>query len=402
MVVRLGWGCVPVRRFLGIVGSRSGSFLAALATVVVALIGLEFVGRSVLNVEAGDHEPFALLAHERDDHGRVLDAVVNLPSDDRGELFIVGGSTVREGFLPDAVVQDELDRVLGDDAPRLTTLYSFDQTIPETARIVGNLPLEEGDTVVIGINPRRLGFGPESWLTEFDASRFSLLDVAPLERLSEDLPDISQQLFGEDVSAPSNASSLFTPWTQLTVFEKRLFARNWLEGRLSTQTTSSWGALTAGDFGEVEWGALADLDLRTLRQPIRYGFGSNPLTDAEKAEIAIAVADERVPAFVEHHRFDASLLAALAQEIEAAGADVVLLQLPRAPQSTDAYGPVWDTHDRVVADIAALAGGDVIDVRELQFGDDDFFDLEHLLAAGRPELTEEFLHALFDDEFSLS
>ena len=382
--------------------SRSGAFFAALVTVVVVLVVLEVVGRNVLNVQSGDHEALALLAHERDDHGRVLDTVINLPDDDRRELFIVGGSTVREGFVPDPVVQAELDRVLGQDAPRLTTLYSFDQTIPETARIVSNLPLDEGDTVVIGVNPRRLGFGPDGWRTEFEASRFSLLDSDPLRELSQELPVVAEELFGEALSVPSTASSWLTPWSQLTVFEKRLFARSWLEGRLSNETTSSWGALSSGELGEVEWGALANLELRSLRQPIRYGFGSSPLGTSEKAEIALGVADERVPAFEQYHQFDAALLAALAEQVEASGVDIVLLQLPRSPQSTEAYGPVWETHDAVVGDIAEFADGDLIDIRDLPFDNDDFFDLEHLLAAGRGELTEAFLRSLFGEDFSFS
>ena len=70
-----------------------------------------------------------------------------------GSVFLVGGSTVREGLVPDPVIQEALDAHLGADAPTFRTLYSFDQSLAETARVVTNLPLTAGDTVVIGINP---------------------------------------------------------------------------------------------------------------------------------------------------------------------------------------------------------------------------------------------------------
>lgn len=380
---------------------RPGPFFAALATVILAALALEMRARDVLDPEAS-REPLALLAHERDDHGRLMETVLDAPDASAANLFVVGGSTVREGFLPDAIVQQQLDEVLGSDAPRITTLYSFDQSMAETVRIVGNLELAAGDTVVIEVNPRRLGFGPDSWSTEYGSSRLSLLDVEALDRVGGELPEVSNDLFDESISPPSTAAAWFTPWSQLTVFDKRLFARNWIEGRLPSTTSSSWGALTSGELGDVEWGALGDLEARELRRPLRYGFGAVPLEPAEKAEIALAVADERVPAFDEFHRFDASVLAALGRQVEAAGAELVLLQLPRSPQSKEAYGPVWETHDAVVDEVASYVGADPVDLRELPFQNDDFFDLEHLLPEGRPSVTEAFLAELFGTEFTFS
>ena len=79
------------------------------------------------------------------------------------------------------------------------------------------------------------------------------------------------------------------------------------------------------------------------------------------------------------------------------GVRVALLELPRAQSSTDAYSPVWDAYEAQMSAIASL-GARRVDLREAPFDNDDFYDLEHLLAPFRPALTDFFFEELLGHE----
>ena len=388
----------------GLLANRR-AFVAAAITVAILLIVVEVTVRIAFDADGLDEwSSDAFLAHEGDDHGRLVSEVVAIGSSERrdaGRLVLIGGSTIREGLLPDPVVQQELDAVLGDDAPSVHTLYSFDQSMAETARIALNLPLTEGDTVVISINPRRFGFGDDALDTEFDASRLSLLPADGLDDLVSTDPVASARPDPSGVTGHVDEfgdSVVFSPWDEAAVFEHRLFLRQWVEGRLSGQTTQAWQDLFAGRLTDVDWGALTDTSFRDIRRPLRYGYGNQPLTDVEKAELAEVVAETRVDGYREHHELDLTIAAALADAITATGAEVVFLEVPRASQSVAAYGPVWDEYDVDVDALVAATETTRLDLRAVPFDDDEFFDLEHLLAPARPRLTDAVFEALLGTE----
>lgn len=391
----------------GLLANRR-AFVAAALTVLLTLVAVEATIRVAFDPDGLDEwSADAFLAHERDDHGRLLSEVVAIQAGERpeaGRLIMIGGSTIREGLVPDGVIQQALDAELGPQAPDVHTLYSFDQSMAETARIALNLPLEAGDTVVIGINPRRFGFGDDTLTQEFRASRLSLLpadDVADL--VASDTVDsarpkpsgISGRIddLGESVA--------FSPWDETAAFEHRLFLRQWVEGRLSSDTTTAWSDLFAGRLTDVDWGALTDTSFRDIRRPVRYGYGNQPLADTEKAELAAIVAETRVDDYFAHHDLDFAIATALADSIRATGAEVVFLELPRTSLSVEAYGPVWADYDAAVEALVATTDSSRIDLRSEPFGDDDFFDLEHLLAPGRPRLTDAVFSALIGTDLGL-
>lgn len=392
----------------GILANRR-AFAAALVTVLIALVAVEFAARSAFaEEEIAGWEATSFLAHERDDHGRLVANVValrqQLPSE-AGRLILIGGSTIREGLVPDAVVQARLDEVLATDAPSIHTLYSFDQSLVETARVALNIGVGPGDTVVISINPRRFGFGESAIDQEFSASRLSLLDPQPVAKLidSEAIADARPDPTDIDAIAETvGDSAFFSPWNRSTLFEHRLFLRQWVEGRLPGETTQAWGDVWAGRFRDVDIGALSDLSLRDIRRPVRYGFGNQPLSDAEKALLAQIVADTRVDGWYDHHDLDLAVARGLIDELTAAGAEVVLLELPRTSLSVAAYAPVWSDYDAEIDALASTTGATRLDLRDVPFNDDDFFDLEHLLASGRPRLTDALIIELlgFDPEFA--
>ena len=384
----------------GILANRR-AFLAAALTVIVALVAIDLTVRIAFDADGLDEwAADSFLAHERDDHGRLVSEVVAIQSSERpsgGRLILIGGSTLREGLLPDGVIQQSLDDAFGVDAPEVHTLYSFDQSMAETARIALNLPLAAGDTIVIDVNPRRLGFGDETLRQEFRASRFSLLPDGPLERLVAEDPVADARPspsgftgrvddFGESV--------VFSPWDESAVFEHRLFLRQWVEGRLDSATTQAWSDLFAGRLTDVDWGALTDTSFRDIRRPVRYGYGNQPLSDAEKAELAAVVAESRVDGYFENRDLDFTIAEALADAIRATGAEVVFLEVPRTSLSVAAYGPVWDDYDAGVDRLVAATDSTRLDLRMEPFDDDEFFDLEHLLAPARPRLTDAVFEAL--------
>ncbi|MDW3220736.1 MAG: hypothetical protein R8F63_19200 [Acidimicrobiales bacterium] len=391
----------------GLLANRR-AFAAAALTVAILLVAVEVTVRVAFDPDGLDEwSAESFLAHERDDHGRLVSEVVAIQSSERpdaGRIILIGGSTIREGLLPDAVIQQEIDAVLGPAAPEVHTLYSFDQSMAETARIALNLPLAEGDTVVISVNPRRFGFGDDALEQEFSASRFSLLPADELDELVSADPIDAARPDPSGITGHLEAfgdSAVFSPWDETAVFEHRLFLRQWVEGRLRGETTQAWQDLFAGRLTYVDWGALTDTSFRDIRRPVRYGYGNQPLTDIEKAELAEIVAETRVQGYLDHHELDLTIAAALTEAIRATGAEVVFLEVPRASQSVAAYGPIWDQYDADVDRLVAAGDATRLDLRSLPFEDDEFFDLEHLLAPARPRLTDAVFEALLDTELGI-
>jgi hypothetical protein len=385
------------------------AFLAAALTALVGVIAVNLMIGAVFDVDRlKEWDEFSFLAHERDDHGRLVSEVIAIHKTEppaAGRLIIVGGSTVREGLLPDPVIQDALNTALANNAPSIRTLYSFDQSMAETARIILELPLTDLDTVVIGINPRRFGFGEDSLDREFNASRISLVPIDGLAATarSGEVDAARPEVDGFDERLNEfGDSDLFSPWVDTSLFEYRLFLRQWAEGRLSGHTTAAWSDLLAGRLSEVSWSALADLSSRDIRRPVRYGYANAPLPDREKAALAAEVAGTRVDDYFEHSTFDLALALELIAAIESTGATVVLLELPRSSLSTDAYGPVWDHYDTSVDALIDATEAIRLDLRELSFADEEFFDLEHLLAAARFRLTDAVIGGLTGADLGLS
>ena len=385
------------------------AFLAAAVTALIVATAVNLsIGAAFDAKELEDWDELSFLAHERDDHGRLVAEVISIRATDApsaGRLLIVGGSTVREGLLPDPVIQAALDEALITDAPSIHTLYSFDQSMAETARIILELPLTGQDTVVIGVNPRRFGFGEPTLDQEFDASRLSLLPAGQLATMAESdrVNDARAEIEGFDARLDELGDTrLFSPWSRTALFEHRLFLRQWTEGRLSGETTAAWSDILAGRITEISWSALTDLSTRDVRRPVRYGYGSQPLSIQEKERLAAEVASVRVDGYFEHSSFDFALALELVLATESTGATVVLLELPRTSLSTEAYGPVWDDYEEQIAALVAATSAIRLDLRGMEFADDEFFDLEHLLAPGRARLTDAILSELTGADIGLA
>lgn len=357
------------------------AFIAALVTVLVGFGVLNALVDRQLDVdELADRDPKSILAHERDDHGTLVARVL---ADDAASdrTYLIGGSALREGFVPDLVLSESLG---GRGLPDAVSLYSFDQSLAETARIALNLPLTEESIVVLNINPRRLGFSPSTLADEESDSRLSLLPYDPLAEFVEDA-GLEELIEAESFGV---SSALGVSWSELPVFEHRLFLRNWITGRTSATTSDSWAALSELSLLDVSWSALVDLEPRPLLRPIRYGYSTTALGAAEKAAIAETVRADRVPEYVENSDFGFALLSALVERLNESGAKVVLLDMPRSPLSTEAYAPVWDDYDGSVVDLVQHAGIAHVDLRQPALPDEYFFDLEHLLAPQRQGISD--------------
>ena len=381
------------------------AFFAAALTVTVLLFILELAVGSHLAPESTATWPTeSFLASERDDHGSTMAAILSdegaVARSSEPTTFLVGGSTLREGLLPDLVIEQQLAESSRQNSPSIVTLYSFDQSIAESARIALSLQLLEGDTVVLDVNPRRFGLDSQTLTAEWADSRYSLLDGDPLFDLASGEFTASERTGtsspGAEV-ASIGESRLFAPWRYLSTFENRFFLRNWISGRLPAETTGSWAALTSGQLNDASWSTLADFSLRSLRRPLRYAYGNDALDATAKDQFAWTVETTRVPEYFENREFEFKLADLLIAELQTRGVDVVLLELPRAPASVQAYSPVWDDYNARVDELASNEGVRRLDLRSASFDDDDFYDLEHLLAPSRDALTQLVIAGLLDD-----
>lgn len=364
-------------------------FFAAALTVIILLVSSNVPARNALSagrVATWDQQNF--LASERDDHGRLISTAFALDAveSNQPKLVFIGGSTLREGLVPDPVATDRLDQLAPSLGASVHTLYSFDQSLAETYRIASNIPLAPGDTVVISVNPRRLSFERSALSDEANRSRISLLDGASVMALD-------RQLDGRD----RWPSQVLAPWENLSAFEHRLFLRNWISGRLQNATTDAWTDLVELRLGAVDWGRLVDFKTRDVRNPVRYAYPPTPLSDFDKGEIAEATASIRVGEYFDNAEHGTQILRSTIELIEQTGASVAILELPRDERSTQAFGPVWQDYESKLAQIAAdfprLAR---LDLRSIDYGTDAFYDLEHLLASYRRDLTDQVLREILN------
>ncbi len=368
--------------------AKTTPFWFALATAILAILGLEAWSASrtdparLLTLDA-----LSLLAHEKDDHGYLVRTALNAASDtdvnadavSGKSVYLIGGSTLREGLLPDPVLSR--DYWTAREGARITTLFSFDQTMAETARVLSNLPLRKGDAVVIDVNPRRMSFGPETLNGEAFGSRISLMPYAPLTPLIEKIRSRER-----GVDPP--------PRVRPALAQHRLFARQWLEGRLPSRIKTAWSDLVGGVLTAGRLGDLFAIKPRRLRQFIRYAYGSAPLSDARKDAIARAVAATRPPQYFENREFSFELLRVLVASLREQGVTVILLEMPRSARSKSAYGPVWiDFHERLAAVVETI-GARHIDLLDMAIPEDGYYDLEHVLRARRPALSKAVMDAL--------
>jgi len=333
-----------------------------------------------------DSESMAYIAHEKDDHGHLVKKSI-LTTNTQGQeterdLYIIGGSTLREGLLKDRIIQqkhlDSLDSKL-----RIVSLYSFDQTLAETARIALAQNISPGDIVIINLNPRRLGFGPETLNKELSLSRLSMLPRKPLypliDKLNDDWPLLKK---AKPVS--------------LSIMEHRLFVKQWLKGRLPGHTKTAWGHLFSLRLNKVQMNHLIDLKPRHVRRYLRYAYGSRALSQTEKIKIAATVKDLRVTDYKDNNAFGFDLLNTLTNLLVEKGADVVFLDLPRTQLSQEAYGEIWSDYNTKLDDIAKQTGVHRVDLRSLPIPQDDYYDLEHVMQPSRPMLTLGLIEALND------
>jgi len=332
-------------------------------------------------------ETMFYLAHEKDDHGHLVKkSLLNAKQQNKEKgksLYVIGGSTLREGLLKDRIIQnDYIDA--SDPKLRFVSYYSFDQNLAETARIALSQEIKSGDVVVINLNPRRLGFAPDTLNQELSLSRLSMLPEAELYPLINKLEGRWPEL-----KTPKMA--------ELSLLNHRLFAKQWIKGRLPGQTKTSWGHLSQMNFGDVKTSKLIDLKPRKIRRYLRYAYGSKALSQDEKVKIAQRVKTLRVKDYKDNHAFGFDLLKTLTQILTQRGANVVFLDLPRSELSQNAYAEIWDDYNTKLGLLAQESGAARIDLRSLPIPQEHYYDLEHIMKPSRPALTDALIEALKAD-----
>ncbi|MEP1230786.1 MAG: hypothetical protein ABJG88_08940, partial [Litorimonas sp.] len=195
-------------------------FWVALITAIALVFFTDVWTRTQLNSIAQNltNESMFYLAHEKDDHGHLVKkSILNAKQQAekaRKTLYVIGGSTLREGLLKDRLIQkDYIDPI--DPELRFVSYYSFDQNLAETARIALSQNINSGDTVVINLNPPRLGFAPDTLNQELSLSRLSMLPEASLYPLINTLNETWPTL-----DTPSAM--------ELSLLNHRLFAKQWI------------------------------------------------------------------------------------------------------------------------------------------------------------------------------
>lgn len=365
---------------------KISAFWQALIVVVLSITVLELWSRSAVNSMPHKitSENMSLLAHEKDDHGNLTKKhFLNLqrPREVQSKnVIVIGGSTLREGLLKDFAIQrDYIDST--DPLLDFTSLYSFDQSLAETARIALAQKIQSGDVVVINLNPRRLGFSQETLSKELSFSRVSLL---PEEALTPVIDQLRPQW--PEIKKPAKVS--------VSILDHRLFTKQWLKGRLPAKTKQSWVSLSKMNFKAVEFNQLFNLKPRKVRRYLRYAYGTKALSDEKKQVIADTVATTRVPEYEANSEFGFALLESLTLTLNGRGAEVIFLDLPRTNLSREAYGPVWQDYNAKLDAIVSRTENHRIDLRQVPIPQEHFYDLEHVMQPSRPLLSEALIDAL--------
>ena len=164
-----------------------------------------------------------------------------------------------------------------------------------------------------------------------------------------------------------------------------------MAGRLDTEFKLSWAALINRDWSSVSVSALFSPSIKAIRRGQRYAFGNKPLPQPAKDSIAKNTSEQRVPDFINNHQINFAFLEKVILLAKKQGSKVMVMELPRSLQSTKAYTPIWLDYEEGVADLVKANDVMRLDLRDTKFDDTAYYDLEHLLAEYRPELSKVFI-----------
>lgn len=342
-------------------------FWPRLGPIIVALLlfaGIVVFLNHLLRIETleGVSERY-VLAHERDDHGHIMHAVANL-SVDRPLLLLIGGSTMREGFIASALLQRQLkaEGVVRN----VVNLSSFDQSLAETRAILATIVergmLKSGDTVVLGMNPNRLS----------KADDFGF----PLERLP---------LLTADMA----------PLLQPAIWRAKTAFWAWVEGHLTPRLLEAGakihrlecGSDCLGDLVAGEW-------FRWPRRYLPFAYPDNELPQDVREGMAEEIRRLRVPDFRLNHEREAARLRSIVGMLQSVKVQVALINLPRSEMSYRAYASVevvYLDHMRRLADSDAVFIDLAVDA---DLTNVTYYDLEHIRAASRPAVTNRLVERL--------
>ena len=317
------------------------------------------------------------LAHERDDHGAAAYAALTAPASGP-RVIIIGGSAAREGLPPPALLSGAFADALGADEVFAQSLATFDQTLSETARLVGALPLDGDATLVLTVNPRRLSHGEASFDAELSASRLALAPRGGLCGV---------------VHAPLDRRCA-QPRSRL--LELKLFVSNMLTSRLRGDVREGLEAAQRVACGVRCVAAFARRDwLRPVSRYIRFAYPPEPLADDAKDAIAARIPIERTPEYQANADFAEGLLVDIITYAQQRGATVLLADLPRESRSRAGYAAIADDYEERMARIAEETGATYLDwSAHPAFPDEAFYDLDHLLPPWRSTLAEALSAAL--------
>jgi len=290
------------------------------------------------------------LAHDKDDHTHVAWEALNSNRDRLPiQVYVIGGSTIREGLYDTAEMSRLLSAQLGRPA-YFGVLGSSGQTLAESLYLSEALPITRDTTLVVQVNPWRFSYRPWEVKVPFvrEQNRTELLDYRP------------------------------------AVWRERDYIRYYINKRISFPFFENLVALIKGKKIKAKSWQLVNIASVEKYNPYNY---THDFTPKRKRKMTLALKKYHLD-FVKHYQANLQTLKKLIEVQKKRGVNIILLQGPHSDSFLKGWGPHWVKQDREVAQLCRQEGILYLRVPVGELMDDsDFIDLSHPNQKGRDKFS---------------
>lgn len=351
---------------------RISAIIAALLTL--ASLGL-YLNSYLILPNFSERKMLFMLSTERDDYGHISFVLSHLPKEPYTGVFAIGGSGMREALPSTLVFSRQMQMSLSNQV-FFENLSAFGQSMSESLEIVSNIVRQgyakKGSLFIIAINPRRFTESPKQAIVSCTVNRIPLIERTELKDFL-------------------NEQGYKVPWYP-NLMRQTLALRNFIQGRTDPQYKKLMENLR-----QFNCGVSCMLDLLShspFHQPqyyFQFAYPDKSLPVSVKQSMKNQIETLRVPEFKQNFQFSQQILERLIVLVQKHHYKVILLDLPRSPESYAGYHAIENSYKKLITQLQAQ-GITYINMKDQRvFLTSNFYDLDHLRSASRPVIAKELI-----------
>jgi hypothetical protein len=351
------------------------------AGILCALIGV-YLNAYLVLPRFIQKNMYSMLSTERDDYGHISYVLSHLPQKPYQGIFTIGGSGMREALPATTIFERQLNLSL--QAPVLfENLSAFGQSLSEsleiTAHIIKQGYAKKGSLFVISINPRRFTESPEEAISLCHTPRLPLISCDAMHHF------LSEQHY--------------TLQWYPNFLRQQLAIRHYLEGRLTHRFKTAITQLSRLECGSTCLKSLVNYN--PFHEPNHYfqfAYPDKSMPESAKLNMQAQLKNLRVPKFNENVHFSMQVLEQLIHLVQSNGYEIMLVDLPRAPESYIGYQSIEKKYQLLINKLKQKNITYINLDDEAHFLSSNFYDLDHLRPKSRPIIASRLIKLINQNE----